>query len=122
MELTVQDIYDLNDGLAVINQEDLPTKVAFKLQKITLELSKEYDAAQSVRQKIIKKYQEKVLDNGNVRIKKDKLDVYRKEIKELMEQEVKVKLEKVGIDELELPTIKPNTLILLDKIIKESDK
>lgn len=122
MELTVQDIYDLNEGLAIINQEDLPTKVALKLQRNTIELSKEYDVAQSVRQKIIKKYQEKVLDNGNVKIKKDKLDAYRKETKELMEQEVKVKLTTIDVDELELPTIKPNTLIMLDKIIKENEE
>lgn len=118
MNLTVQDIYNLNEGLIVVNEKDLPIKVALKLQRNSLKVNEEYNVASGIRRKIIDKYKDKKLDNGNVKIKKDKIEVYNKEIKELMEQDVKVELEKINPSDLG-ETIKPRTLILIDKILKE---
>ena len=121
MNLTVQDIYNLNEGLIVVNEKDLPIKVALKLQRNSLKVNEEYNVASGIRRKIIDKYKDKKLDNGNVKIKKDKIEVYNKEIKELMEQDVKIELEKINPSDLG-ETIKPRTLILIDKILKEASE
>lgn len=121
MNLTVQDIYNLNEGLIVVNEKDLPIKAALKLQRNSLKVNEEYNVASGIRRKIIDKYKDKKLDNGNVKIKKDKIEVYNKEIKELMEQDVKVELEKINPSDLG-ETIKPRTLILIDKILKEASE
>lgn len=121
MNLTVQDIYNLNEGLIVVNEKDLPIKVALKLQRNSLKVNEEYNVASGIRRKIIDKYKDKKLDNGNVKIKKDKIEVYNKEIKELMEQDVKIELEKINPSDLG-ETIKPRTLILIDKILKKASE
>src|SRR5690625_3217378 len=116
--LTVQDIFNLKEGLLVVNEKELPISVAYKLQKTSLKVDEEYQIANGLRTKIIEKYKEKTLDNGNVKIKEDKLDTFNKEVKELMGQEVKLELEKLKLSDLG-ETIKPATLILIDKILEE---
>lgn len=116
--LTVQDVYNLNEGLNVINEKELPIPVALKLQRNALKVAQEQQIAGELRKKIIEKYKDKTLDNGNIKIKKDKLDLFNKEIKELMEQEVKLELETVDPTDLG-ETIQPRVLIQLDKILKE---
>lgn len=119
MSLTVQDIYNLNEGLSVINEKELPVSTAFKLQRISMKVSEEFNVASGLRMKIIEKYKDKKLDNGTIKIKKDKLEDFNKEIEELMSQKVKVSLDKVALSELESITVKTKTLIHLDKILKE---
>jgi hypothetical protein len=114
--LTVKDIYNLKEGLEIIGENDYPISFAYKLQKISLKVEEEYQVASKLRMKIIEKYDEHITD-GVVAPGKPR-ENFSKEIKELMEQEVKVKLDTIKLSDLG-EKIKPKTLVLLDKIIKE---
>lgn len=114
--LTVKDVYDLQEGLHQLNEKELPISVALKVQRNAMKVDSEYKIANDLRRKIIEKYKDKQLENGNVQIKKEKLDDFNKEIDELMQQEVKLDLEKVDPSELG-ETIKPRILIQISKML-----
>lgn len=117
--ITVKDIYNLREGLAEVNERELSIPVAMKMQRNTLKVNEEFSIASGLRTKLIKKYKEKELANGNIKIKEDKIDEYNEKIKELMNQEVKINLEKIKSSDLG-DTIKPGILVLIEKILDET--
>lgn len=123
MQLKVNDLYNLSLGLADLSNKELPIDLAFKIQKAQKKVRDELIASDEVRQKIIKKYKEKDLDDGQVQIQKDKIEQYNSEVAELLDQEVKVNIDKISINELKALEkdkikIKPKTLMQLETILK----
>ena len=118
MQLTVKDIYELQEGLSELANKELPVAVAFKMQLNLRKVADEYQSAQKLRDKIVQKYKEKDLDDGQVQIQKDKLEAFKQEIDELMDQEVKVNLQKVDINDLADIKVSAKTLSLTHKILK----
>ena len=123
MQLKVNDLYNLSLGLADLSNKELPIDLAFKIQKAQKKVRDELIASDEVRQKIIKKYKEKDLDDGQVQIQKDKIEQYNSEVAELLDQEVKVNIDKISINELKALEkdkikIKPKTLMQLEMILK----
>ncbi|MGP4074119.1 hypothetical protein ACTWQB_16560 [Piscibacillus sp. B03] len=118
MQLTVKDIYELQEGLSELANKELPVAVAFKLQLNLRKVADEYQSAQKLRDKIVQKYKEKDLENGRVRIKEDKLETFKQEIDELMAQEVKVNLQKIDINDLDDIKVSAKALSLTHKILK----
>lgn len=119
--ITVKDIYNLREGLAEVNERELSIPVAIKLQRNTIKVNNEFDIASELRTKLIKKYKEKELANGNIKIKEDKINEYNEKIKELTNQEVKIDLEKIKLSDLG-DSIKPKLLVLIEKILEEDTK
>ena len=119
MKLKVSDLYDLSLGLADLSEKELSISLSFKIQRASKAVSDELIASDKVRKKIIEKYKEKDLENGQVQIKKDKLIEFNKEMQELMKQEVEVSIDKIDIEDLEKAdiNIKPKTLMQLDSIL-----
>lgn len=120
MKIKVADLYNLSLGLNELSRKELPIALAFKIQRAQKKVSEELIASDKVRQSLIEKYKEKELDNGNVQIKKDKLNEFNEKINELMAQEIDLDIEKINIDDLEktVEKIKPQTLMQLETILK----
>src|SRR5690625_4159840 len=118
MKLTVQDLYNLTKGLNDLLDKELSTSTSFTIARNHKKVSDEAKTAEELRKKIIEKYKDKENEDGSIQLKKDKLDEYKKEIEELHEQEVDVDIKKIKLDDLG-ESIKPRTLGLLEKIIKE---
>ena len=121
MKLTVKDLYDLTEGLNKLLDKELPTAVAFSIQRNFKKIGEEVTASDDVRKKLIEKYKEKDNKDGTIQLKKDKLSEYQKELNELMQQEVDVDLKPIKLSDLG-ESIKPRILGLLEPIIKEEDK
>ncbi|WP_424475529.1 hypothetical protein [Oceanobacillus kimchii] len=121
MKLTVQDIFDLNKGLNDLGDKELPIGVAFNVSRIGRIIGDEYKTASGLRSKIVERYKEKELEDGSIRLKKDKLDEFNREIDKLTEQEVKVDIQKINLSDLESISVTPKTLGLIHKIIKEDE-
>lgn len=123
MKITVQDVFNLVEGLNEINEKELPVSLAFKLQRNSLKINDEAKTAQEFEQKIIDKYKHKTTDEGQAFIKNEKLEAFNKEKDELMSQEIDVGLQQIEISDLNIDglMIKPRVLMLLDKIIKEDE-
>lgn len=120
MKLTVEDIYDLAEGIAELSQKELPTKTAFRISRNHRKLIEEVKTADELRQKIVDKYKEKDTEEG-AKIKKGQRKAFKEEFDELMEQEVDIKLSAIKLFEIG-DTVKPRTLSMLDKIIKEDEE
>jgi len=119
MKLKVSDLYDLSLGLSDLSEKELSISLSFEIQRASKAVSDELIASDKVRKKIIEKYKEKDLENGQVQIKKDKLIEFNKKMQELMKQEVEVSIDKIDIKDLEKAdiNIKPKTLMQLDSIL-----
>lgn len=119
MKIKVADLYNLSLGLNELSKKELPIALAFKIQRAQKKVSEELIASDKVRQSLIEKYKEKVLDNGDVQIKKDKLNEFNEKINELMAQEIDLDIEKINIDDLEksVEKVKPQTLMQLETIL-----
>lgn len=119
--MKVQDVYNLIEGLSDMIDKELPISTAYIVQRNHKKLVDEYKVANETRQGIMEKYKEKDTDDGVV-IKKDKTKEFDKDIKELMDQEVDLALDKIWLEDLGETAVKPRTLALIDTIIKEDDK
>ena len=122
--MKIKEIYELNEGLKTIVDKELPIKVSFLIQKVLSIIEIEIRNAEVIRQKIIKKYTDeeatkKLKEPGKVQLQEDKLEDFNREINELMDQEVDIKLKKIKIDDLDGITIKPIELNRLKYIIEE---
>ena len=119
MKIKVADLYNLSLGLNELSKKELPIALAFKIQRAQKKVSEELIASDKVRQSLIEKYKEKELDNGDVQIKKDKLNEFNEKINELMAQEIDLDIEKINIDDLEksVEKVKPQTLMQLETIL-----
>lgn len=122
MKLLVKDLYNINEGLSKLLDKDLPTSVAFSIQKNVKAIGDEITPANEVRTSLAEKYKEFTDDDG---VFKEGNEVekaeYAEKINELMEQEVDVKIRPLKLSELG-ETIKPRTLFLLDEIIEEDEE
>lgn len=123
MKLKVNDLYDLSLGLDDLADKELGISTALKVQRNQKNVSEELIPTNKIREKIIDKYKDdKVrVANGGVKIKDHKWDIYNKEINELMDQDVELKLEKINIKDLGDISIKPRALTFLSSMLIEKE-
>lgn len=120
MKLTLQDVYDIGEGLVTLSKQEFAVKTAFRIGRNHKKIEDEISVAEKLRKKIIDKYKDEDAGEkeGQVKLKKETVEWYQKELEELMSQEVEIKLSQIYLHELG-EKIAPRTLILLDKIISE---
>lgn len=123
--MKIKHLYELHQGLGAIANKELPIKTAFSIQQNLTKVEVEVKNAETIRQKIIKKYTDeeatrKLKEPGKVQLKADKLEDCSRELNELMEQEIGIKLKKIKIDDLDGLTVKPITLNQLRHILAEN--
>ncbi|MFA1820546.1 hypothetical protein ACDX78_10245 [Virgibacillus oceani] len=117
MKLAVKDLYDLKAGLNDILDKELPTSVAFSIQQSFKKVGDELEPSNEVRKKVTEKYKEHITNDGRIPDEK-KRESFKKEMNELLEQEVEINLKKLNLSDLG-EEIKPRTLGLLQTILKE---
>lgn len=118
----MNDLYNLSIGLSDLAEKEFSIGTSLKLERNQKNVSEELISTDKVRQKIIEKYKDKdvKVENG-VMIKDEHRDTYQKEVDELMEQDVKLKLEEININDLGNISIKPRTLMLIKKMLKQEN-
>lgn len=122
MKLKAFQLYELDEGLADLGDKELPISTSLKIQRTHKAVKNELDPINKVRQKIVNKYKDKVLENGGVKIKQDKIEICRKELDELMNQEVELKVSKVNVKELENISVKPKTLGMIGGLLVDGEE
>lgn len=111
--------------LRKLNNAELPVRVSYKLAKNIKSIEKELNIYEEEKQKFINKYCEKD-DEGNNKINEDgtikiiDTEKWNKDIKELLDIEAEINIEKINIDELAKSDLKltPAELALIDYMIK----
>jgi hypothetical protein len=111
--------------LRKLNNAELPVKVSYKLAKNIKSIEKELNIYEEEKQKLINKYGEKD-EEGKLKTKEDgsinitDTENWNKDIKELLDIEAEINIEKINIDELAKSDLKltPSELTLIDYMIK----
>lgn len=111
--------------LSKLNNAELPVRVSYKLAKNIKSIEKELNIYEEEKQKLINKYGEKD-EEGKLKTKEDgsinitDTENWNKDIKELLEIEAEINVEKINIDELAKSDLKltPAELTLIDYMIK----
>lgn len=102
MKVKVGDVYKMTEGISHLMDKNLNSKLAFRVGRNYKKLSEEVRTAEETRDKI--KFEEGT-------------EEYDKEVDALFDEEVDIKLSYIYLHELQ--EVKPRTLVLLEKIIKE---
>lgn len=104
--------------------EPLPVKTSYALAKIAKTVSDKQKAYEDARNALVKKYGEPAKDKngketGGTTVKEKNMEPFLKELNELIEMEEEYKIEKVTLEEKQLEgvKIKPQDLMVLEKII-----
>src|SRR5699024_1718222 len=113
--MKVQNLYEMIQGLNDVIDKELPTKVAFDLQKNLRNIQHEAKPADELKKKLNEKFKD-YIDECRIE-NKEKREAYLKELEEISAQEVEVELIKVNLDDLG-EFIKPRTLYLIEPMIK----
>lgn len=125
MILSNREIIENINALRGLSQKQLPIKVSYFVAKNISKIENELKVYEKERQKLLDKYAEKD-DNGNMvlegnNIKIEDTDNWNKDIQELLDIEVDVKIHKLKRDDLLNANIDitPNELISIDYMIDE---
>jgi len=119
MKLTVQDVFDLQEGLADLSEKELNISTSLKIGRISRVVSEEFKTAQETRSKLLQKYKDKDVGIGKIKLKEDKIEEFQQELDELMGQEIQVDIEQIKVDDLGAIQVKPKTINQLNSILKE---
>lgn len=119
MKIKVADLYDLSLGLNDLADKELPISTSLKIEQNQKKVSEELVSTDKIRQKIINKYKDNDVEVENgTKIKEGKVDIFQKEVQELMDQDVELDLKKIDLKDLGNISIKPRSLTFLNTILK----
>lgn len=123
--MKVNEMYELYNGLNVLSQIELPIKVAFLVQQNLSSVETEVNNADKIKQSIVDRYIDKektkeLQQEGKnmIQLQVDKIENYNKEINELNDQPVKLKLKKLKLDDLGNMKIRPIILKQISNILE----
>ena len=126
INIQLKDIIEGTDVLRKLAGKSLRGKTAFQISKLLKRLEDELTFFNTTRVEIIKKYSETdengelVQDeNGNVKLKEDKLNEFNAEITELLNTEVEINCEKISLAAIEDLDFTPAEMTLLMPLIEE---
>ena len=128
MKLTIRKILNDVNSLAAIAQKQLPIKVSYAIAKNIKKLESELNIYYKEREKLIDKYCIKddegkniIDENNNLKIANEHLEVWNKEINELMDIEVDIDIHKFNLDSLMCGNydMTPAELMIIDYMIEE---
>ncbi len=120
--MKVSELQNIFTGLSQLAAKEFPVKTSLKIQRNYRKVQDALKPSEEVNKKLVEQYKESDDGQGGVTLKAEIAPEFHKKRAELMDEDVKVELESISIEEIEQVaegTIKTQTLILLDKIIKE---
>lgn len=120
--MKISELQNIFTGLSQLAAKELPIKTSLKIQRNYQKVDDALKPSEEVNKKLVEQYKESDDGQGGVTLKKETAPEFHRKRAELLDEDVEVELESIGIEEIEQVaegTIKTQTLILLDEIIKE---
>ena len=121
MELTVEKLYAIVEGLNTLMDKELPISAAFSVQRNMKVLSNELEASDKLRDKIVQKYASEIKEDGTATIPNENMESFQKEYDELMKHEIGIDIEPILKTQLG-DSIKPKTIAQLSDILADDYK
>lgn len=126
--MIIKDILGSMEALNKLNNaHGMSSVVAFRIGKNIKAIESEVKVFDDVRTKLLEKFANKD-ENGNPIIDKDtnqydvpadKLEALKKEIKKLQNEEVKVDIKKLSLDDVEKADLSPRELISIEYMLED---
>lgn len=115
-KLTIEMLLESVTSLKDLADKDVNIRIGIALAKNIKEFNEVLEVYNESRRKLFEKYGETIDDR--ILITEENTEVFNKEHKELLEQEVDVTINMIKVDELENVNIKTSTLMSLDWLIE----
>lgn len=126
IEITLNELLDSASVMQELAKKPMKTKVAFQVARLIREIEKEYSLFQDARKGLIERYAEKnengelkTDENGNFTVPKEKIEIFNKELKEMLEQTLSLNVEPICIEDLGEADFTPADMMLLAPFVKE---
>lgn len=126
IELTINDMLNSMEPLKKLSAYQLKTKIAYQIARLMREINKEYELFQKTRQNLAMKYAEKnekneiiIDENGNYKIRNDKINICNEEITELINTKIVLNVEPINLEDIENTECTPTEIFALMPLIQE---
>ena len=126
IELTINDMLNSMEPLKKLSAYQLKTKIAYQIARLMREINKEYELFQKTRQNLAMKYAEKnekneiiINENGNYKIRNDKINICNEEIAELLNTKIVLNVEPINLEDIENTECTPTEIFALMPLIQE---
>ena len=123
MITTVHNIISANSILNKILLHEFTGKQSFLIGRFLRMLNTEAEGFYKTREEVIKKYAEYdndgniIVNDGNVKIKEDKMTAFQEEINELLHTRIEIPGKKIPLSWLENVLITPQEMIALENFL-----
>jgi len=123
MKLSLDDLINAQESLIKFAKTDVPVKIAYWLSKDIQKFNIEFKAFEEARSKLFEKYGKKQVNEETKQeqlvIKPENIEIFQKEINELLKTEVEVEVHKIKLESLGEIKLSTFDLGVLQFIIEE---
>jgi len=117
MKLKLGKILEMKEPLARLTNEQLPLKIAFRLNKLIKALDENLNIIESERVKLVQKLGEQNTE-GNVQVPKDKIPQFQEEYVELLNEEVEIEFTPFDLEKFENVKITTQDMLKLEVLFE----
>ena len=121
----ISDLLNSTETLQKLSQKDFKAKLAWSIARLLKAAEAEIQSFNDTRMNLIKKYGEKdennelVTDeNGNCKINPEDIDIFSKELNELIDSEVEINANKIKMELLENLDFTPSDMAVLEPFVE----
>lgn len=121
----ISDLLNSTETLQKLSQKDFKAKLAWSIARLLKSAEAEIQSFNDTRMNLIKKYGEKdengeiiTDENGNCKIQSGDVDIFGKELNELIESEVEINANKIKMDLLEDIDFTPSDMAVLEPFVE----
>jgi len=126
--IKISDLLNSTDALSKLAKINLKARPAFYASKLIKAADAEIQEFNDTRLNLIKKYGEKdengeliTDDKGNCKIMPDSVSTFQQELKELIDVEIELNVDKIKIEDIENIELTPEDMTILEKFINFED-
>ena len=124
IKLSLDQLINSIEILQKLGTAEVKARVAFNISKLLRVSEIEINNFNEIRINLIKKYAKKdesgeiIMDNeGNVTIESESVEIFNKELKELIATPIELNASKINLDDLNI-NITPNEMLLLEPFLE----
>jgi len=119
MKFRLGQIQEMKEPLARLTNEQLPLKLAFKLNKLVRNMDENLTVIEEERVKLVKKLGVENKETGSVEIPKDKIPQFQEEFVELMSEEVEIDFTPFSVDDFANAKVTTQDMLKLSLLFEE---
>lgn len=118
MKVKLSKVVNSVPAFKILTTQGTNAKIAFKFAKALNAIQSELDLFEQTKNKIVAQYQI-TNEEGNLELPADKVEGLKKEIIDLLEEEVEIPVEKIHINDLSGITVTISNMMLMDYLFAD---